>query len=178
MSRSMFSELSVVKYVITILMMSTLLAVDAGQAENAPAVAVRSQPQTTGGTEASTLGDPTAAAVAREIVDIQQKLGGSIVDQHSGLQGWVNPAGSLQTPMSLPMQLWNHPLASPIASSENPTVTALRESAWQLDMSANRLESHDLYSQADAMRKLAVKLREDARILKQVDPSASPPTEP
>jgi hypothetical protein len=45
-------------------------------------------------------------------------------------------------------------------------VAALRKAAWQLDTASHRLEQLNLYPQADALRRLAMRLRNDARGLK------------
>ena len=98
--------------------------------------------------------------VAREIMKIQQDLGGSIVELPSA------ELDNAQQPAS-------HPISTELdaAASSNDSVTALREASLQLDLVAHRLELLDLYSQADATRELAQRLREDARQLKR---AASP----
>ena len=82
----------------------------------------------------------SAEEVAREILEIQNQLGGSIV------KSLAPPPASL-------------------VSSLEP-VAALREAAWQVTAAAHRLELVDLYRQADALRELASQLRFDARRMK------------
>lgn len=91
---------------------------------------------------------PNAEEVAREILEIQNQLGGSIVKASAGADGWPSPT------------------ATPLASSP-AQVPALREAAWQVTAAAHRLELVDLYRQADALRELASQLRHDARNLKR-----------
>jgi hypothetical protein len=106
---------------------------------------------------------PTPAEVAREVIKLQEELGGSIT-QH----------------LAEPMQP-DPPLPRPIAQSPRPwrrlpesPVTALRETAWQLEQAAHRLELLDLYDQADAVRETAAMLRGDAREMKlQSEPGKS-----
>jgi len=93
--------------------------------------------------------DASAEAVAREILEIQKELGGSIV-----------PSLSYQPP---------HPRAdSPqrIMVTTETRIDHLRDTAWRLDSASHRLECNDLYSQADALRALASRLRQDARDIK------------
>lgn len=92
--------------------------------------------------------------IAREIAKIQQDLGGSIVEKQFDVE-------DAQTISSAQRAV----VASRSAQSGDP-VLVLRESAWKLDAAAHRLESLDLYSQADAVRDLAEKLRQDARQLR------------
>ena len=110
---------------------------------------------------------PTAEEVAQELLEIQQQLGGSIVEQSPQLSEWNGAPASLGQNTSLPSSVWGTLWTPPAAAGEHPPVAALRGSAWQLDMAAHRLESHDLYRQADALRKMAEQLRGDARVLKQ-----------
>ncbi len=93
---------------------------------------------------------PSASAeeVAREILEIQNQLGGSIVKASAMADSWLSPS-----PASL--------------ASASVQVTALREAAWQLAAAAHRLELVDLYSQADSLRELASQLRHDARNMKR-----------
>lgn len=102
--------------------------------------------------EASAPSDSTAEAstaeIAREILEIQNQLGGSIVKAPVEEDSWLS-----LTPSPTP-------LAS--ASAAAP-VAALREAAWQVVVAAHHLELVDLYSQADALRELASQLRHDAR---------------
>ena len=93
---------------------------------------------------------PSASAeeVAREILEIQNQLGGSIVKASAMADSWLSPS------------------PAPLASA-SVQVTTLREAAWQLAAAAHRLELVDLYSQADSLRELASQLRHDARNMKR-----------
>ena len=110
---------------------------------------------------------PTAEEVAKQLLEIQQQLGGSIVDQSPRLSEWSGAPPSIGQSASLPSLAWDTFWGPPATAGEHPPVAALRASAWQLDTAAHRLESHDLYRQADALRKMAEQLRGDARVLKQ-----------
>ncbi|MCH8839168.1 MAG: hypothetical protein IH831_00540 [Planctomycetes bacterium] len=90
----------------------------------------------------------SAAEVAREILEIQNQLGGSIVKASVMEDSWFT-----LTPAPTPL------VSAPVA--------ALREAAWQVVAAAHRLEIVDLYSQADALRELASQLRHDARNMKR-----------
>jgi len=95
---------------------------------------------------------PSAAEVAREILEIQNQLGGSIVKASVMEDSWFTLT----------------PAPTPLASAPAPApVAALREAAWQVVAAAHRLEIVDLYSQADALRELASQLRHDARNMKR-----------
>ncbi len=85
--------------------------------------------------------------IVRELVEIQQQLGGSIV-KGSALESLVPPV----------------PSSPPLAVTPSP-VSTLREAAWQLDKSAHHLELVDLYDQADALREMADQFRQEARNL-------------
>lgn len=98
---------------------------------------------------------PTPADVAREVVKLQEELGGSITKDFGAVPPWV-PAQPY--PPQQPPQVWRPLPKSP--------VVALREVAWQLEQSAHMLESLDLYNQADALRDTADRLRKDARRMK------------
>jgi hypothetical protein len=97
--------------------------------------------------------EASTAEVAREILEIQNQLGGSIVK-------------SLVEEDSRPLVGGNSWLA-PTPSPASAPVAALREAAWQVVVAAHRLELADLYSQADALRELASQLRHDARNMKR-----------
>jgi hypothetical protein len=81
-------------------------------------------------------------------------MGGSITRHLSEPQ----PAPPLPRPLAQSPHHWRPLLESPVA--------VLRETAWQLDQSAHRLETLDLYDQADALRETANRLRRDAREMK------------
>jgi hypothetical protein len=89
-----------------------------------------------------------SAEVVRDLVEIQQQLGGSIVKGST-----LESLASSEPP--------SPPLAVP-----PPAVATLREAAWQLDKSAYHLESADLYDQADTLRDIADEFRQEARNLK------------
>jgi hypothetical protein len=91
----------------------------------------------------------SAVVVAREILEIQNDLGGSIVGDLSQ----ESPLAAAE------FSEWHLP------PPETP-VDELRDTAWRLDASAHRLECLDLYGQADALRELANQLRQDARDMK------------
>ena len=99
---------------------------------------------------ASDLGPVPAEEIAREVLRLQQQMGGSVVENRPSLQGWKDSPG-------------------PVALKASPgnKVCELREAAWQLDITAHRLEKLDLYDQADALRDVADRLRRDARKMKQ-----------
>lgn len=114
-------------------------------------------------TDAPTSSVPAPHDVAREVLRLQEEMGGSIVSDLQTAPGW----NTTPTPPPLP-QPWRPTLGTP--------VLALRETAWQLEQSAYLLESLDLYSQADALRETANKLRIDARKLKAK--GSTPPPKP
>lgn len=92
----------------------------------------------------------SAEEVAREILDIQNQLGGSIVP--------ASPVELLHAPADSPRQL---------SGALRTRINHLRDTAWKLDSAAHRLECVDLYGQADALRELASELRLDARSMKR-----------
>jgi hypothetical protein len=96
----------------------------------------------------------TDTEVAREIVRLQEELGGSITTGFGVPATWNAPAN---VPSVQPQ---------PIADASVSPVRALREVAWQLDQSAYWLESLDLYEQADSLRETAAILRGNAREMK------------
>ena len=96
--------------------------------------------------------------VAREILKIQQEIGGSVVDL---------PSAELVSPSLNTEELVIS--SANIGEKDQEPVTALREASLQLDLVAHRLELLDLYSQSDATRELAQRLRQDARALKRPD---------
>lgn len=95
---------------------------------------------------------PSASAeeVARELLEIQERLGGSIVP--------ASPQELLHPPADSPR---------PLSDTAKTQVDQLRVTAWKLDSAAHRLECVDLYSQSDALRELASQLRHDARAMKR-----------
>ena len=103
-----------------------------------------------------------ARDVAQEILKIQQELGGSVVKLPAEVSGTSSSA------------LVQGPAANADSSGTKEPVLALRQAGLQLDLLAHRLELIDLYSQADAVRELAQRMRQDARDLKQAETAAKP----
>ena len=103
--------------------------------------------------------------VAREVLRLQEEMGGSIVTDLDTAPGWNEPPRA-----QLRRTGWDRPrTAPPLGGRRDTTPTAvniLRETARQLEQSAHQLESLDLYSQADALREMADRLRHDARKLR------------
>ena len=98
----------------------------------------------------------TAEEVAQEILRIQTDMGGSIVETSP-----VFDSADSIPPIS------PAPRIPPASQSDVlKRIGSLRNAAWQLDSTAHKLEIHDLYDQADALRELATSLRQDARQLK------------
>ncbi len=107
--------------------------------------------------------------IEQEIREIQQALGGSEVDKKF-------PPGKLPS-QKLPQELTignqqssflDFPTtASPVSPAPSEQIVALRETARQMDSAAHRLETLDLYKQADSLRHLAQKLRQQARLLRE-----------
>jgi hypothetical protein len=97
---------------------------------------------------------PPAQDVAREVLRLQEELGGSITKDF----GELPP----QAP-SQPVPPQYHPHR--VQGQRSPVAT-LREVVWQLEQSAHLLELLDLYDQADALRNTANRLRLDARAMK------------
>jgi hypothetical protein len=95
---------------------------------------------------------------------IQDSLGGPLADHFEAIQQGELPG----TPWWKRFRQSRLALVAP-ASVETSVVdprlrvSALRDAAAHLDDSANRLESLDLYHQADALREVAQRLRVDAR---------------
>ncbi len=101
---------------------------------------------------------PVTEDVAREVLRLQEEMGGSVAAGF-GNQWTPPPAGA-------PPMTYQPATRSP--------VSALRDVSWQLEQSAHLLESLDLYSQADALRETAARLRHDARKLKADTTSVQP----
>lgn len=99
---------------------------------------------------------PGSSELSAELQAIQQSLGGSSVNQFPSLRGDAPlMQGRLRTALEERSALRG--------GAHRDAIRALREAAAQLDGSANRLESLELYAQADALRQLAQQLRIDAR---------------
>jgi hypothetical protein len=100
-------------------------------------------------------------ALPREVREIQRSLGGPAVDQFPSLRPaqpgmWPNWSSEIDRRVSP---------AVAMASDDRlrTQINSLRETAAQLDGSANRLETLELYQQADALRNVAQRLRMEAR---------------
>ncbi len=116
---------------------------------------------------ASDLEPVPAEEIAREVLRLQQQMGGSVVENRTELQGWDHAP---RTPDLQEAPPWpTRPSRNDSIEANRPIhkVIELREAAWQLDTTAHRLENLDLYEQADALRDVASRLRRDARKMKQ-----------
>jgi hypothetical protein len=102
-----------------------------------------------------------AQQVAREVLELQRQMGGSIVP---GFGGDLIEDG-IPEPVKTP---------KPRSGRKSPVV-ALRAGSWQLERLAYRLEKLNLYSQADAVRETARRLRLDARRLQAQSGQPVPP---
>lgn len=102
--------------------------------------------------------EPPVERVAREMLRLQQELGGSIVSQ-----GFLPESGNEGSPPQ------PSTVTQDFARCTKPSrqVVALRAAAWELEKSAHELESVDLYEQADLMRSTAKTLRLEARKLRK-----------
>lgn len=95
---------------------------------------------------------------------IQNSLGGPLADRFDGMRESELPG----TPWWRRFNQSRMALVAPASAQSGVEVPglkvlALRDAAAELDDSANRLESLDLYQQADALRDAAQRLRVDAR---------------
>ena len=101
---------------------------------------------------------------ARESLKIQKQLGGTLVDKYNLLQSIPDQQHLLVPSDHAPAQLapGDHPSVN-YPNSRSSAVELLRKTASGLDRAANRLEDSNLYSQADALREMAQKLRLEAR---------------
>ena len=120
---------------------------------------------------ASDIAPVSVEDVAREVLQLQQQMGGSVVEDRPQLQGWGPNSGPV-TPREAPARSAYPPLGAAVSNraafpGHAIKVDELREAAWQLDTTAHRLEKLDLYDQADALRSVASRLRRDAREMKQ-----------
>lgn len=91
-----------------------------------------------------------------ELQAIQRSLGGSSLNQFPSLRDEAGPFRSR-------LQSGLRERSAARSNVHRDAIRALRDAATQLDGSANRLESLELYAQADAMRQLAQQMRIDAR---------------
>lgn len=130
--------------------------------------------------------DLTPEAVAREIITIQQQLGGPAVSPqwpHSGnpsSKALITDHPDFADPRTVSSTQSSYAnFQSSRANPQAKKVETLREVAFRLDATAHELEKLDLYEQADSLRQVASRLRKDARALKQELPSGtfSPPTQ-
>lgn len=121
-------------------------------------------------------------------LEVQQALGGPIANQFPQLQAPPDPspwwrqfsgspevgAPSVATTTENPWPTWWTPArprtvvkalaeAPTTVASHSPQVAALRRTAAELELTANRLEEIELYRQADALREFAQRFRVDAR---------------
>lgn len=116
-------------------------------------------------------GQPLPKSVAREILEIQQRLGGSIVTDRDALReiapfSAADHAEVSDYPEALAQFISDFSAGQSAAkncSQAAEMVESLRDAAWQLDQSAENLERSDLYQQADALRNLAQQFRIEAR---------------
>jgi hypothetical protein len=109
--------------------------------------------------------------VAREVLRLQEEMGGSIVTDLDTAPDW----SETQRPQ-LRRADWNQPRPSTRRNTTPTAVNILRETARQLEQSAHQLESLDLYPQADGLREMADSLRHDARKLRAEALSERPNT--
>jgi hypothetical protein len=141
-------------------------------------------------------GDETT--LPAEVRAIQRELGGSAVEEYPSLRRgevatpwWQRFSGApdnaaptaSDSPRREAPRGWAATdesavvpaLASAPSRRELTRINALRESAAELDKTANRLEHLDLYRHADALRTLAQRLRMEARTMTgQSQPAAWP----
>jgi len=128
------------------------------------------------GPDTSLLADPevpSQESVAHELLEIQRHLGGSIVSDRRALRGIpsslsVEQAEATDFPDAVGQFRSDFSGSQATLKSANPsarTVKSLRDAAWQLDLSAEKLERSELYKQADALRNLAQQFRLDARAI-------------
>lgn len=115
---------------------------------------------------------PSQESVAHELLEIQRHLGGSIVSDRRALRGIpsssIEQAEATDFPDAVGQLRSGFPGSQATLKSANPsarTVKSLRNAAWQLDLSAEKLERSELYKQADALRNLAQQFRLDARAI-------------
>lgn len=102
---------------------------------------------------------PSPEAVAREVIRLQEELGGSIAAQFGRVPMLEKVPGK--------DRLWHVREDIGDRPQQESPVVALRAVSWQLEKSAHRLELLDLYDQADALREAAAMIREEARLRKQ-----------
>lgn len=121
-------------------------------------------------------------AVARELLEIQQRLGGSVVAGSDVLQAIPASDKSLLTgsvpgsPLETPLNIGpvNPAIQQGLASSPAGRIQSLRDAAWQIDRSAELLERSDLFQQADELRDLARQFRSEARTIRTQSAEKNP----
>jgi hypothetical protein len=117
--------------------------------------------------------DLSPEEVVREVIRLQEEMGGSIV---TDLDVELPQREPPRTPAR--RSDWQDRSRTPSRDRwRDPTPTAvniLRETARQLEQSAHQLESLDQYQQADAIREMADKLRHEARNMKAEANAAEP----
>lgn len=127
--------------------------------------------------EAEVVSDLSAEEMAREILVLQEQLGGSIVPKldmpsqeppHWRNQG-NSPVGNALITDQEPWHTRHAQLPARHGNSvmERKRIEVLRETAFNLDRMAHDLEQLELYGQADSVRETGHRLRHDARNLKQ-----------
>jgi len=110
---------------------------------------------------------PGRDALRAEIRRLQDSLGGPQVDRFPSLraQGFGVPGASGRS-------------RDGRSSIPREAIRALRDAAAQLDVTANRLEQLDLFTQADDLRQQAQRLRVDARGMSGVQAMHTPTPTP
>ncbi len=106
-------------------------------------------------------GELSPEEVAREVLRLQEEMGGSIVTDLDAAPGWNEPPRA-----QLRRTGWDQPRTTTRRGATPMAVNILRETARQLEQSAHQLESLDLYQQADSLREMANRVRGNARKLR------------
>jgi hypothetical protein len=108
----------------------------------------------------------TAEQVARELLQLQQQQGGSVVTDRPALADWHESPVTAGTAPRWSPGYRPQSQVSP-EQRDHPTlqrrVQRLRKTARQLDLEAHALEILELYDAADAVRAVATRLRHAAR---------------
>ena len=119
---------------------------------------------------ASGYSDTEAEEIARQVLKLQEQLGGSIIQTSQSLEetpGLLQPSQASGVPLPSPPHTKYKRGAKKQLALAHHRINSLRNAAWQLDSTAHQLEQLDQYPQADALRELAHRLRHDARGQKQ-----------
>jgi hypothetical protein len=122
-----------------------------------------------------------ASGSVAELLELRRRLGpspleGTLLDRPAGEAGdQAEFADALRrefasgaSPPSLPLgepEGGELPVVPAESSADATLISALREAAWRLDEKAHRLERLESYSEADDCRRLARRLRREARRL-------------